>query len=509
MDWEFDFTDHPGMDRPHATRSGLIRLGLTLAVAAGCLLPPGTARAASAVPAPTLPWSAHTWEDPLLPMIRRIDHYLQEFQVDGVTMDWRYSVVPSEEIRQTVVCQLLAYVELSRLDPRTRLRVEIVRHADFLLGRLDEIRSFTPFDGMLAYSLLGAYEITHEQRFLDAGSLMMNDLLAIPTSQCVLNGGLMVAMATAEYWRLTGDVQAEQKTHDIVAQLVPYQNADGSFPHWCWGSRDIHYTGWMATELIHIGRLVDDSHIEPFLSAMTTFLEGRIAPGGRAIYEEPCPGVPDCMLYYYSRATGCDYDLDSRGWTTEPAYCALLFDRQGSPKYQPVMAFLDSLEDGGTIADLYGYWPPPSDPEYPWTIADTSVVCMSIDLWVLSTAVADRVERGVPVDLALDDLIDTTTTPQDPPVLFETRPLAVEPNPAPGGCVLRFSLAAPRQGSLTMFDASGRRVRTLESGDFARGTHAPRWDGRDDAGRTMPEGIYFAHLRLDHDGQTRRITLLR
>jgi hypothetical protein len=32
---------------------------------------------------------------------------------------------------------------------------------------------------------------------------------------------------------------------------------------------------------------------------------------------------------------------------------------------------------------------------------------------------------------------------------------------------------------------------------------------RDDAGRAMPEGIYFAHLRLDHGEQTRRIALLR
>ena len=241
----------------------------------------------------------------------------------------------------------------------------------------------------------------------------------------------------------------------------------------------------------------------------STFLAGRIAPDGRAIYEEPCPGVPDCMLYYYSRMTGCDYDLDSRGWTVEPAYCGLLFDRQGSPQYQPVMTFLDSLENGGTLADLYGYWPPPSDPEYPWTTADTSVVCMSIDLWTLSTAVADRVVRGMPVDLVLDDLIDTTTTPPDPPVVYETRPLEVGPNPAPGGCVLRFSLAVPRQGSLTVFDASGRKVRTLEDGGFARGVHAPRWNGCDDAGRAVPKGIYFARLRLDHDVQARRIALLR
>jgi len=489
---------------------GLVRAGLTLAAAACCLLPAGASHSAPG-PAPRTFTAENGWEDPLFPMLRRIDAYLQTFQVDGVTMDWRYSVIPSEEIRQSVVCQLLAYVELARLDPRTRLRIEIVRHADFLLGRLDEVRSFGPFDGMLAYSLLGAYEITREQRFLDAGELLMEDLLAIPTSRCVLNGGLMVAMATAAYGRLTENARAEQKTHDIVAQLVSYQNGDGSFPHWCRGSRDIHYTGWMAMELIHIGRMIEDPNIEPFLSSMSAFLEGRIAPDGRAIYEEPCPDVPDCMLYYYSRATGCGQDLDSRGWTVEPAYCGLLFDRMDSPKYQPVMTFLDLLEDGGTLADLYDYWPPPSDPEYPWTIADTSVVNMSVILWALSTTVSGRAGRGVPVDLVLDDLIDTTvvTPPPPPPVAYKTTPLVVQPNPAPGGCVLQFSLAAPRQGSLTVFDARGRKVRTLKSGAFARGAQTAHWDGRDDAGRALPAGVYFARLRLGQGVETRRIALLR
>jgi hypothetical protein len=450
------------------------------------------------------------WSDPLAPMLRRMDDYLQTFEVDGVTMDWRYSVIPSEEIRQTVVCQLLAYVELARVDPRTRLRVEIVRHADFLIGRLSEIRANAPFDGMLAYSLLGAYEITREQRFLDAGTQVIDDLLAIPTSQCLLNGGLMTAMATAEYWALTGNTQAQQKTHDIVAQLTPYQNADGSFPHWCPGSRDIHYTAWMAMELIHIQRMLPDDLIEPFLSSMCAFLEGRIGPDGKAIYEEPCPGVPNCTEYYYSRATGCSYDLDSRGWTVEPAYCGVLFDRRGSAQYQPVMTFLASIESGGTFSDLYGYWPPPSDPEYPWTTADTSVVCMSINFWVLGTEVSDRMARGVPVDLVLDDLIDTTmVAPPPPPSVYPARALAVAPNPAPGGCVLSFSLAASGSGSLEIFDAGGRKVRTLESGSFAPGAHAPNWDGRDDAGRSLPAGIYLARLRVAGALETRRFALLR
>jgi hypothetical protein len=170
--------------------------------------------------------------------------------------------------------------------------------------------------------------------------------------ECVLNGGLMVAMATAQFAGLTGNA-GQEKTHDIMAQLSSYQNADGSFPHWCVGSRDIHYTAWMAMELIHIERMVHDDHIAPILSGMSAFLEGRIAPDGRSIYQQSCPDYAGCMQYYYSRATGCGQDLDSRAWTVEPAYLGLLFDRQGSSKYPLVMGFLDSLETGGTVADLY------------------------------------------------------------------------------------------------------------------------------------------------------------
>jgi hypothetical protein len=494
----------------HNASRGPIRLTLVMALLTGSWLALDAALSPPAHAAPVALRAAAAWDDPLAPMIRRTDHYLQQFEVEGVTMDWRYSVIPSEEIRQTVVCQLLAYVELARIDPRRRLRIEIVRHADFLLSRLDSIRSSGPFDGMLAYSLLGAYEITHEQRFLDAGALMMTDLLAFPTSQCILNGGLMLAMATAEYAHLTGNTEATHKTHDIIAQLVPYQNVDGSFPHWCMRSRDIHYTGWMGMELVHLGRMIDDAHIEPFLSSMTAFLATRMGPDGRAIYEEPCPGMPGCTEYYYSRATGCPQDLDSRGWTVEPAYCALLFDRLGDPEYQRVMSFLASIENGGTIPDLYGYWPPPSDPEYPWTTADTSVVCMSINLWVLSTMVTDRVSRGTAVDLVLDDVIDTSfVSPPPPPMPPDSRPLTVGPNPAPGACVFGFSLSTSAIGSVNVLDASGRRVRKLESGTLVSGSHAPRWDGRDDAGRTLPAGVYFAQLILADARQTRKFTLLR
>ena len=452
---------------------------------------------------------AHAQDDPLLPMVRRLDHYLQQYQQEGgVTMDWRYSVSPSEEIRQTVVCQTLAYVELYRLQPRARLKVEIERHADFMLGRLAEIRSHGPFDGMLAHALLAAYETTGQTRFLDAGRDVVNELMGIPTESCILNGGLMLAMGISQYALITGSVAAQQKTTDILTQLAPYQNADGSFPHWCYGSRDIHYTGWMGMELIHLERMTHDARIPGYLASMTSFLESRVGPDGRASYQEPDPASPGDTLYYYSRASGCSYDYDSRAWTVEPAYCTLVFDHMQSPKYLPVATFLHSIENGGTFKDQYAYWPPPSDPEYPWTIADTSVVNMSIIFWALTTAVSDRVARGVPVDLVLDDITDTTGVGPVPSV-YLSHALAVTPNPSAGSCLMSFAPRVDGPGELEVFDAGGRRVRTLMQGSLTRRAYALPWDGRDDRGRAVANGVYLVRLRADGREDVRRVVLAR
>jgi len=478
---------------------------VALVLAAFCALavPPAPALAATAVH-PDQPRSRR--HDPVSGIVRRMDRYLERNEVDGVTMDWRYEVSPSEEIRQTVVCQVLAYVELYRLHPRRRLRTDIVEHADFLLGRMDAIRSHTPFDGMLAYSLLAAYETTGEARFLTAGAAITDELLAIPTSECILNGGLMVALATADYARLTGNPEAEQKTRDIVAGLAPFQNEDGSFPHWCGGSRDIHYTGWMSMELIHIERMLDIPSLAPTLARMTEFLAGRIGPDGRAIYEEACPDRPVCVQYYYSRATGCGYDYDTRGWTVEPAYCALAFDHADDPAYPRLVGFLASLEHGGTFPDLYGYWPPPEDPEYPWTIADTSVVNMSVIFWALTTELTDRAQSGEAVALALDD--DEEVPSATAEVASRDR-LAVGPNPARGACTVSFVLDAAADVSVAVFDARGRCVRRLEEGLLRAGPHGVSWDGRDGAGRAVPGGVYFARIAHGKHAASCRFAIVR
>jgi hypothetical protein len=456
--------------------------------------------------------------DSLLPLVQRMNRYFRQHLAEGVTMDSRYSVSPSEAIRQSVVCQALGYAELQKLHPVAGLAREVETHADYLIAHLDPIRSHTPFDGMLALSLVEAWRVTRAPRFLGAARDLMDEVEAIPTSECILNGGLMVAMATADAAQEMNDAVAATKTHDILAQLSGFQNDDGSFPHWCPGSEDIHYTGWMAQELNHIERLTHDPLIPPILDRMRDFLEGRVDAIGHSQYEGPCPGVPSCTQYYYSRASGCAYDYDSRGWTVEPGYIALLFDRYRSPKLGLVMAFLDSLEHGGTMPDLYGWWPPPSDPEYPWTVADTSVANMSIAFWSLASIVTQRAAAGdlTEADLAaaIDADLDCSGPPPPPPPPPPPAPTPIAfgtvlPNPARTDCRIAVTLAAPAHVSLVIYDARGRRERVLVDTPLDAGEHLVAWDLRDDAGRASRSGLYFARFDIGGAIETRRIVVTR
>ncbi len=83
------------------------------------------------------------------------------------------------------------------------------------------------------------------------------------------------------------------------------------------------------------------------------------------------------------------------------------------------------------------------------------------------------------------------------------------PNPSRGETTFALDLPRPTDLSLVVFDASGRRVRTLAAGPFPQGRHAVAWDGRDDAGRTVPSGAFFARLEAGGVRESTKILLTR
>jgi hypothetical protein len=62
---------------------------------------------------------------------------------------------------------------------------------------------------------------------------------------------------------------------------------------------------------------------------------------------------------------------------------------------------------------------------------------------------------------------------------------------------------------LAMYDAAGRRIRTLLRGALVGHERSIQWDGRDELGRVVPTGVYFACLRTGARKLVRRLCLIR
>ena len=93
------------------------------------------------------------------------------------------------------------------------------------------------------------------------------------------------------------------------------------------------------------------------------------------------------------------------------------------------------------------------------------------------------------------------------PAAFALAPAS--PNPSRGPCTLRFQLPRAAHVALRIHDPLGRLVRTLADGALEAGHHRVSWDGRDAAGRRLPDGVYFVRLATDGFAATRKLVLAR
>jgi predicted GH43/DUF377 family glycosyl hydrolase len=88
--------------------------------------------------------------------------------------------------------------------------------------------------------------------------------------------------------------------------------------------------------------------------------------------------------------------------------------------------------------------------------------------------------------------------------------LALESAPAPaGGVSLRFFTPWIATVGLKVYDAQGRTVRTLVSEPRLPGFYETAWDGRDDRGRALKPGLYYAELATPGYVMTREVVLVR
>jgi hypothetical protein len=116
------------------------------------------------------------------------------------------------------------------------------------------------------------------------------------------------------------------------------------------------------------------------------------------------------------------------------------------------------------------------------------------------------------VECAIDDFIawDAAALATDVPAPATGAPLrfrAPRPNPAAGDVALTLELPAACEVEVTLFDVSGRLVRTLHRGQAPAGPLPLRWDGANGAGRRAPAGLYF--VRAQGAGRTAQTRFVR
>ena len=87
--------------------------------------------------------------------------------------------------------------------------------------------------------------------------------------------------------------------------------------------------------------------------------------------------------------------------------------------------------------------------------------------------------------------------------------LTTTPNPTHGQTEFRFSLPADSNAQLTLYDIRGYRVRDLHSGWTSSEPTVAVWDGTDNRGTKVAQGVYVARLIYPGREITQRVTVLR
>jgi len=82
------------------------------------------------------------------------------------------------------------------------------------------------------------------------------------------------------------------------------------------------------------------------------------------------------------------------------------------------------------------------------------------------------------------------------------------PNPSATGTFMSYSLPEPTRVKVLIYDVTGKLVRTLHVGELS-GEGSLSWDGTDDSGRRLSDGLYFIRITTPGFTRTAKIVMVR
>jgi hypothetical protein len=122
--------------------------------------------------------------------------------------------------------------------------------------------------------------------------------------------------------------------------------------------------------------------------------------------------------------------------------------------------------------------------------------------------VMDRVHHLYDVITFLQNTVDE---PTGTPTIAHRNSLSQNyPNPFNPSTSIEFTVRDRTKVSLSVYDVSGKLVRTLLNEERTPGeVHQVTWDGRNDAGQSVSSGVYFYRLVANDFTQTKKMVLLK
>ena len=222
-----------------------------------------------------------------------------------------------------------------------------------------------------------------------------------------------------------------------------------------------------------------------------------------------CNGVFTHTQYFYFNRFATlplkeQFDLNpaSRGW--DMSHSAYWNTIQSAPRNVETNTDFSGgcllLGDQGPQPDPYGI----SSKEITGLTPGTSY---SLSAWWSANAVQCFLATP-PVFLTIT-VRNATLGVGDPPIAQGSWLGPAVPNPTRSGSRISYRLAEAGRVTVTIHDASGRRVRGLVSDVQAAGEHFAQWDGLDDGGRRAPSGLYFCRFDIAGEVSWRKVATTR
>jgi hypothetical protein len=86
---------------------------------------------------------------------------------------------------------------------------------------------------------------------------------------------------------------------------------------------------------------------------------------------------------------------------------------------------------------------------------------------------------------------------------------ACYPNPAANNSSIRYALDKAQEVRISVYDITGRVVVQLVDAIQGAGTHSATWNGKNERGQAVPNGVYLVRVSAGNYQATRKLTVVR